>query len=63
MRSAPMKSGGIDLRVELTAARFGLRLHRVHEYVVPMALVADLPIVCSKTTGKGWVQNRSHPPS
>jgi len=57
-----MKSGCIDLRVELTAARLGLRLHRVSEYIVPKSLVAELPIVCSKTTGKGWMRDRSHSP-
>ena len=57
-----MKSGRIDLRVELAPARLVLRLHHVSEYIVPKALVAELPIVCSKTTGKRWVQNCSHPP-
>ena len=56
-----MKSGCIDLQVELAPARLVLRLHCVSEYIVPKALVAELPIVCSKTTGKRWVQNRSHP--
>ena len=56
-----MKSGRIDLRVELAAARLVLRLHRVSEYIVPKALVAELPIVCPKTMGKRWVRNRSHP--
>ncbi len=57
-----MKSGRINLQVELAAARLVLRLHCVSEYIVPEALVAELPIVCSETTGKRWVRNRSHHP-
>jgi hypothetical protein len=50
-----MKTGRIDLQVELTAARFGLRLQRVGKHIVSKALKAELSIVCSKTTRKRWV--------
>jgi len=59
---APMKAGRVDLQVKLPLARFGLQLHRVGKHVMPKMLVAELSIVCSKTTRKRWVGNRPHPP-